>query len=132
MSAEWHPDIRRDLLPGRSEAALSRHSLVCTVIGIAAAVSVVTLLAVDRGLWAWGLLPCGIAVVGVSAGGLLDSSATSRQVTEAQAGYTTVASESGDLEYIDPRTSRLVRHAGEALTTYEVHERLRRIRAAAR
>ena len=130
MSDEWHPDIRRELLPGRSEAALSRHSLVCTVIGIAAAVSVVTLLAVDRGLWAWGLLPCGIAVVGVSAGGLLDGSATSRQVTEAQAGYTTVTSESGDLEYIEPRTSRLVRHAGEALTTYEVHERLRRIRAA--
>ena len=128
--AEWHPDIRRELLPGRSEAALLRRSLVCTVIGITAAVSVVTLLAVDPGLWAWGLPPCGIAVVGVSAGGLLDSSATSRQVTEAQAGYTTVASESGDLEYIDPRTSRLVRHAGEALTTYEVRERLRRIRAA--
>jgi hypothetical protein len=130
LSDEWHPDIRRELLPGRSEAVLSNRSLFCTVTGIAAAVVVLAVLFVEPMLWVWGLVPAAVAVAGIAAGGFLDSAAASRQAEEARAGYTTVLTESTDLDYVDPRTSCLVRYAGELLTVHEVRIRLWRLRAA--
>ncbi|MEV0891917.1 hypothetical protein [Promicromonospora sp. NPDC050262] len=130
MADTWHPGIRRDVLPGRSEAELAGLSLGATVAGMTAAVLVLVLLFLDARLWAWALVPSAVAVAGIAAGGLLDRSAARRQVREARAGYTTVATQQTDLEHVDARTGLLVRHAGELLTTYELQVRLSRVRAA--
>ncbi|WP_285107823.1 hypothetical protein [Promicromonospora sp. MEB111] len=130
MADTWHPGIRRDVLPGRSEAELAGLSLGATVAGMTAAVLVLVLLFLDAGLWVWALVPSAVAVAGIAAGGLLDRSAARRQVREARAGYTTVATQQTDLEHVDARTGLLVRHAGELLTTYELQVRLSRVRAA--
>ncbi|MGW2095380.1 hypothetical protein [Promicromonospora sukumoe] len=130
MSDEWHPGMRRELLPGPCEAVLSSRSLGWTVSGIAAAVVVLALLLVDPSLWVWGLGPSAVSVAGIAVGGMLDSAAVSQQRREAQAGYTTVAADRTDLDHVDHRTSRVVRRAGEELTAHELHVRLRRVRAA--
>ncbi|MFD7310855.1 hypothetical protein [Promicromonospora sp. NPDC059942] len=130
MADEWRPGIRRELLPGRSEAELAGLSLGAAVAGMTAAVLVLVLLFLDARLWVWALLPSAVAVAGIAAGGLLDRSAARRQVREARAGYTTVAAERTDLEYVEARTGQLVRRAGELLTTYELRARLSRVRAA--
>ena len=130
MSDAWHPDIRRELLPGPSEVVLSNWSLACTLTGIGAAVVVLAVLFVEPMLWVWALVPAAVAVACIAAGGFLDSAATARQADEARAGYTTVLTESADLDFVDDRTARLVRRAGEPLTVHEVRLRLRRVREA--
>ena len=130
MSDAWHPDIRRELLPGPSEVVLSNRSLACTLTGIAASVVVLAVLFVEPMLWVWALAPAAVAVACIATGGFLDSAAAARQADEARAGYTTVLSESTDLDFVDDRTARLVRRAGEPLTVHEVRLRLRRVREA--
>ncbi|MFE7505150.1 hypothetical protein [Promicromonospora sp. NPDC057488] len=130
MSDAWHPDIRRELLPGPSEVVLSNRSLACTLTGIVASVVVLAVLFVEPMLWVWGLVPAGVAVGCIATGGFLDSAAASRQADEARAGYTTVLTESTDLDFVDDLSGRLVRRAGEALTVHEIRDRLRRVRTA--
>ena len=130
MSDAWHPDIRRELLPGPSEVVLSNRSLACTLTGIAASVVVLAVLFVEPMLWVWGLLPAAVAVACIATGGFLDSAAAARQADEARAGYTTVLTESADLDFVDDLSARLVRRAGEALTIHEIRDRVRRVRTA--
>jgi len=130
VSDAWHPDIRRELLPGPSEVVLSNRSLACTLTGIAASVVVLAVLFVEPMLWVWALAPAAAALSRNPPVAMQATATAARQADEARAGYTTVLTESTDLDFVDDRTARLVRRAGEPLTVHEVRLRLRRVREA--
>ncbi|MFI6428090.1 hypothetical protein [Promicromonospora sp. NPDC050880] len=144
---EWHPDIRRDLVPGRSAWFWGQ---VWRVTGVAwIPLMTMTLFAAVYGspayvivsLAVWGL--CAVLFGVRNLGSPLTWLEGRQEQAERAAGYTTavgtrVADEDlVDVDVVDPRSGRVIRLAGEHMPraffndrAAFMRDRLRRVRAA--
>lgn len=145
----WHPDLRRDLVPGASarfwgqvhRAAITAMALLtfAALLSVVPALGSPTYIAVVLPAWAVSAV-----LVGTRFGGPLTMIEAHRLRAEATAGYTTkVGIERADealveLDVVDPRSGRVLRLAGERMPraffndrAAFMRDRLRRVRAAA-
>lgn len=148
---EWHPDIRRDLVPGRSAQfwgqvwrGVGAAWFLLMILTLLLAVNIEAAgtpayFLVSGSVW----LVC-VVLFGTRGGGPLDWLEERRKRAESAAGYTTavgvdIADEvMVELDVVDPRSARVIRLAGEQMPKVFfndrqafMRERLRQVRAVA-
>jgi hypothetical protein len=151
-AAAWHPNLVREMLPGRSVHEWDRLLTKLDWIGVpgwllGVALAICASVAVDRQWftdlpWAWWVLGClgglawltgGVWMVGVR---LLAVPRVLRLQAERAAGYTTAKYAPNfmvrppEVDYVDGETGHVVKLSGEPwLTVPEYEDRLGRIRS---
>jgi hypothetical protein len=126
VTTEWHPGIRRHLLPGASAhwwAGLEWWALgVCFgSLGIA-----VPLWLLHYGLWSLPFYV--ISAIALLTRQTADPFERLRTRKEILAGYTTLKSGPIDVEFVDTKSGQIIRFANEAVSDDELKARLRIVR----
>ena len=130
MSEEWKPGTRVEMLPGLTAERYGWIALGCVAgLIVSAAVLVVGMLITDKGYLDHPVTLTAMVVMDLSVVTTLTSWAlTSRKRrAEFRAGYTTAVTE--EYAEVDPKSSQVIRLAGEELlTSAEYRRRIRLVR----
>ena len=135
MSTSWHPDLKVDLVPGRPASRPMRVVSVCWWIGC------VTFVPLCIGFFtgygepapAWWLLTFLVLGGSVVAGRVALAVAQRPTSRERAAGYTTIAPNIDDADYVDAAARRIIRRKTEPhIDRSEIRRRRALVRDSAR